>query len=60
MEEAKVKTFSCVGIVKKVEVVTQRNGVLTSRSLSGEELEQWKKEHGYDSSDDNIESDTEQ
>lgn len=58
MEEAKVKTFSCVGIVKKVEVVTQRNGVLTSRSLSGEELEQWKKEHGYVETVGETESDT--
>lgn len=60
MEEPKIAMHSCVGIVKKVEVVTQKNGVITSRVLEGEELEQWKKDHGYVSSDDNTESDTEQ
>lgn len=60
MEEPKITMHSCVGVVKKVEVVTQKNGVITSRVLEGEELEQWKKDHGYANSDDNIESDTEQ
>lgn len=47
MEEPKIAMHSCVGVVKKVEVVTQKNGVITSRVLEGEELEQWKREHGY-------------
>lgn len=60
MEEPKIAMHSCVGIVKKVEVVTQKNGVITSRVLEGEELEQWKKEHGYASTDNKTESDSEQ
>lgn len=47
--------------VIKVEIVTGGTGKPTERRvLTGEELEQWKKDHGYDSSDDNTESDTEQ
>lgn len=43
-----------------VEVVenTIKNGIQTSRTLNGAELEQWKKDHGYDSTENETESDT--
>jgi hypothetical protein len=46
--------------IKKVVHVEVTPEGRTERELTGEELEQWKKDHGYDSSDDNTESDTEQ
>lgn len=33
--------------ITKVVVNKIENGVQTSHTLSGEELEQWKKEHGF-------------
>lgn len=46
--------------VIKVEIVTGGTGKPTERrELTGEELKQWKKEHGYDSTENETESDTE-
>lgn len=45
--------------IRVIHVEVTRNG-RTERELTGEELEQWKKEHGYDSTDNETESDTEQ
>lgn len=46
-----------IGIVKVVHVEQGPNG-RTERELTGEELEQWKKEHGYVETDKKTESDT--
>lgn len=43
--------------ITRVEVTPQGR---TERELTPEEVEQWKKEHGYDSTDNETESDTEQ
>lgn len=40
-----------------IHVEVTRNG-RTERELTGEELEQWKKEHGYGETDKKTESDT--
>ena len=45
-------------VVKNVEVVTLKNGVQTKRTLSGEELKEWKKEHGYADTENESQSDT--
>lgn len=46
-----------IGIVKVVHVEQGPNG-RTERELTGKELEEWKKEHGY-STDNENKSDTE-
>lgn len=43
--------------ITRVEVTPQGR---TERELTPEEVEQWKKEHDYDSTDNETESDTEQ
>jgi hypothetical protein len=52
-------------IPKRINILRVRHVEVTpagrvERELTGEELEQWKKEHGYDSTDNETESDTEQ
>jgi len=43
--------------IRVIHVEVTRNG-RTERELTGEELEQWKKEHGYVETDKKTESDT--
>jgi len=58
MDSNGLNMHGTVAIVKKVEVVTMRNGVQTTEELSGEELTEWKKEHGYADTENETESDT--
>ena len=51
------RTIRHIGIVKVVHVEQGPNG-RTERELTGEELEEWKKAHGY-STDMEDKSDTE-
>lgn len=57
-DQKEIKMHKTVAIVRNVEVVTVDNGVQKTRALTGEELEQWKKEHGYVETDTETESDT--
>lgn len=43
--------------IRVIHVEVTRNG-RTERELTGEELEQWKKEHGHGETDKKTESDT--
>ena len=43
--------------IRVIHVEVTRSG-RTERELTGEELEQWKKEHGYVETDKKTESDT--
>lgn len=58
MDKNKMAMHSGMARVRKVEITTIENGVQTTRELNGAELEQWKKDHGYDSTENETESDT--
>ena len=58
MDAKNIMMHQSIAKVKRVEVVTLENGVQKTRTLSGEELEQWKKEHGYVDTENKTESDT--
>jgi hypothetical protein len=58
MDDKNIIMHSSMARVRRVEITTIENGVQTTRELSGAELEQWKKDHGYDSTENETESDT--
>ena len=58
MDSKKMTIHNSITKVVKVEVVTLQNGVENKRTLSGEELADWKKEHGYADTENKTESDT--
>lgn len=58
MDDKNIMMHSSMARVRRVEITTIENGVQTTRELNGAELEQWKKDHGYDSTENETESDT--
>ena len=58
MDEKHLMLHHSIAKVRKVEVITVENGVETKRVLSGDELEQWKREHGYVDTENETKSDT--
>ena len=55
MDNEKKKLIPVIRKVTHVEVTPQGR---TERELTGDELEQWKKEHGYVDAENKTESDT--
>lgn len=47
MDNKNISIHNKLTRITKVVVNKIENGVQTSHTLSGEELEQWKKEHGF-------------
>lgn len=57
-EVEKMKMYGIKPVIVEVVENTIKDGVHTSRTLNSEELEQWKREHGYVDTENETESDT--